>query len=683
MKRWILIVAACAVVAGFITWRLFQKSSDAKAQAQARASAAKSPPPVTVAPVTARDIVQTYVGVGSASAPLNVKIAPKVSGRLDYLQLREGDSVKHGQVIAKIDPSQIEAQISQQQATIAEAEYRLAQARLTQSPTNVNVTTQIQQQAAALASARADENQTRQNYASQVAAAQAAVTDAQGRIDTANATIENANAGIRSAQANVNNAQVRYNRTYDLYKQGFVAAQDVDDARTTLKVQQEAEDVSRGLLRSAQAARDSAVAQKSSAQKNADIVAVKGKADIAAATAKVTQARAALVYARSNTAQKPAYEQNLAALSATVNANRAQLRNLKSQYSDTILTSPVDGYVTARYVDPGAIVSPSQPVIGVSSFHNVFVDVSVPEEVSNRLHVGQSGNIVFDAMPGRAFAGNISQITPAADPTSRQFPVRLTLDNRTNLIKPGMFARVTLVTQRVPGALVVPREAVQRGKAGGSTVVVVDPKGVAERRNVETGAEDATGIQIREGVRQNELVVILTSSPIKDGQKVRVSNSGGPGVSPTGDSSGGGAGHARGDAAGSSGPGGGAPMVSQTGNDAQSPGAVGPGASSASGSVRNSTPRGGGAQSGAEVSQGSLQSTSSAERTSASSTTPVSPGLSSGLQNRPPNIPMPSAGSVPGSSTASGGAPTTGGAGAQSATSPAAASGASGASGGR
>jgi HlyD family secretion protein len=428
-------------------------------------------------------------------------------------------------VLARIDPVQIQAQISQQQATIAESQSRLAQAQLTQNPTNVNVSTQIQQQVAGLVSARADDAQVRQNYNSQIASANAAVTDAQGRIDNANAAVANGEAGIRSAQANVNNAQIKYNRTYDLYKQGFVAAQDVDDAKTTLKVAEEATDVARGLLRSAQAARDSAIAQKASAQEQANIVVVKGKADIAAADARVEQARASLLYARSNTAQKPAYEQNLAALRSTVNANQAQLRNLQSQLSDTILTSPINGLVTARYVDPGAIVSPSQPVIAVQSNGDVFVDISVPEEVSNRLHVGQTGDVVFDGLPGRKFSGRITQITPAADPQSRQFPVRITLDNRGNLIKPGMFSRVSLVTQRVPGALVVPREAVQRSKDG-AVVTVIDEKCVAHRRIVQTGAEDAAGIQIREGVRQKELVVTLTLTPIKDGQKVKITSIG-------------------------------------------------------------------------------------------------------------------------------------------------------------
>ena len=523
MKRWIVILLSVAAAGSLIGWRLISKSKDAQMLAQGREAQAKAAPPVTVAPVAARDIVHTFIGVGSVVAPFNIKIAPKVSGRLNYLQVREGAAVKQGEVIARIDPAQIMAQVSQQEAAVAEAQSRLAEAQFTQNPAVVNVTTQIQQQVAALASARADDNQVRQNYNSQVSAAQSAVTDAQGRIANANATIGNAQANIRSAQANLNNVQVRYNRTYDLYKQGYIAAQDMDDAKTMVSVQEEALGVAKGQLTSAQAARDSAAAQKSAAQEQANIVVKKGKADIAAADARVQQARAALKYAQSNIAQKPAYEANLAALRSSVNAAKAQLRNMQSQLNDTVLTSPVTGFVNARYVDPGAIVSPSQPVIGIQSTHDVFVDTSVPEDVGNHLHVGQAAEVAFDAVPGRTFQSKISQITPAADPQSRQFPVRVTLFNQGSMIQPGMFGRVSIVTDRIAGALVVPREAINTGKAG-TSVVVVDKDNVAHQRIVEVGAQDAKGIQVRSGVREGEMVVTLSNGKIKDGQKVRPVN---------------------------------------------------------------------------------------------------------------------------------------------------------------
>ncbi|HLJ54676.1 MAG TPA: efflux RND transporter periplasmic adaptor subunit [Chthonomonadaceae bacterium] len=520
MKRWIVLLISIGAIVSLVAWRLASKSKDAQMAAQGRVAQAKAALPVTVAPIVARDIIQTFTGVGSVVAPFNVKIAPKVSGRLDYLQVREGARVQQGEVIARIDPSEILAQVNQQRAAVAEAQQRLAQAQFTQNPTNVNVATQIQTQVAAVASAQADANQTRENYASQVAAANAAVTDAQGRIDSAQAAITSANANIRSAQANLTNAQVRYNRTYDLYKQGYVAAQDVDDAKTTVSVQNEAVGVAQSALNAANAARSSAAAQKNAAQEQANIVAKKGKADIAAADARLAQAKSALKYARSNVAQTPAYAANLAALRASVSAAQAQLKNVEAQLDDTILRSPVSGFVNARFVDPGSIVSPSQPVIGVEFTRDVFVDTSIPEDIANHLRAGQPADVTFDSFPGRKFDSHITQITPAADPTSRQMPVRVTLNNPNNTIKPGMFARVAVITDRIAGALVAPREAVQTGRTG-SFVILVDKANIAHRVPVELGAQDAAGFQIRSGVHAGDMVVTLVNGNIKDGAPVK------------------------------------------------------------------------------------------------------------------------------------------------------------------
>ncbi|HLK57275.1 MAG TPA: efflux RND transporter periplasmic adaptor subunit [Chthonomonadaceae bacterium] len=528
MKRWIFLFVITIALGGIVIWRFIVKTADAAQQAKVRDARLKAPSLVDVTQATTREIVHTFVGVGTAEAPLNAKIAARITGRIEYLKLREGDGVHGGpnpDVLVRIDPTQLQAQVGQQQAALAEARSRLAQAVLTQDPTNVNVITQIAQQEAALKSARADANQVKQNYASQVAAAQSAVVDAQGRVDNANAGIANAQSAIRSAQANLDNARTRYNRTLELYNQAFVASQDVDDARTTVSIQQGNLEVAQGQLKAAQSLRDSAVAQRDSAQKQADIAVIKGKADIAAAEAKVDQAVAALQYARSNTAQTGAYKENLAALRAAVQAAQGQLDDYRSQLSETVLVAPMDGVVTARYFDPGSVVTPGQSILVIQDIHKIFVTVPIPEELSRTVTVGKPADVVFDALAGSKFHGVITYVTPASDPMSRQFSARVTLDNPDGVIRPGMFARVSLVSERISNVVVLPREAVQQSKDG-PYVVVVGADSVAHRRNVRTGAEDPAGIAILEGIRPGERVVMLSMSPVKDGVQVKINNAG-------------------------------------------------------------------------------------------------------------------------------------------------------------
>ncbi len=521
MKRWIGIIIVGALLIGMVAWRLKGKSEATAAQALAIQARAKAAPLVSLSTVAVRDIGRSYAGIGSVESPFNVKISTKVTGRIEYLTKREGDAVKVGEVLVRIDPTQIEAQIAQAQSAVAEAEARLAQAKLAQNPNNVGIRTQIDQQKAGVTSTQADYNQVTQNYNAQVQAARSAVVDSQGKVDGAAAQINTARANISSAQASVNNSKSKLSRTLDLYKQGFVAAQDVDDAKTALQVAEGGLEVAQSQLQASNAGLDSARAQKVSAEKNLEIVITKGKADIAAAQAKLDQSKSGLTFAKSGDANIPAYTENLKALANAVDAARAQVRNLQSQLSDLVLTSSIDGFITSRLFDPGSTVTPGQTIFNVVDIKSLFVTVPVPEEAARRLVLGQIADVQFDAYPGRKFPAAITQLSPAADPASRQFPVRVTISNARGEIKPGMFAHVVFSTETIRHATVVPREAVIKTPTG-PAVVKVDAEMVAHRVPVKVGADDTAQLQVFGDLHAGDQVITLSLTPVKDGTKIRV-----------------------------------------------------------------------------------------------------------------------------------------------------------------
>jgi len=496
MKRLVYVLIPLVVLGGLIVFRLTQKRAAFTAQTAQRGARMKAPMAVSVATARIDDVAQAFDSVGDVEAPLDVNIAAKVTGRIDFLQVREGDRVSKGEVVVRINPDQVEAQVRQQQAALAEVRYRLAEAQITQNPTNVSVATQVRQQEAALASAQADYDQVRENYQAQVDSATAAVT-----------TID---AGVRSAQANLDNAQAKYNRLAGLYKQGLISAQDLDDAKTAVGVQQ--------------AALEAVISQRNAAQQQAGIVKSKGKADIAAAQAKAAQAQAALESARANTAQTPAYQQSLAALRAGVAAAEAGVRNAEAMRADTVLVAPLDGFVTDRFMDPGAVATAGQPILRVQYVRQVWITIPVPEDVSARISVGMPARVSLDTLPDRVFVGKVTQVNPSADPESRQFAVRVTLDNPSNLIKPGTYARVRIETSRVRAATVVPREAVEQDREG-AYVMVVDDSGKAVRRDVTLGAQGIEVMAIASGLRPGEKVITMSAFALKDGQPVSVAGS--------------------------------------------------------------------------------------------------------------------------------------------------------------
>ncbi len=522
MKKTAVLLAAILVLGGLTAWRL-KSFYTAEAAVQQMQKAQKSAPPtVSVAPAVWQDIRNEWQAIGNVESPYNVNISSQIVGTIAWLQARQGDPVKAGETLVRIDPSQIEAQIAQDEANVAQAEQKLAQADITANAANVGVSSQIGVQKAALVSAEASRNLAEQTYQQQVSSAQDAVTQAQNQVSTAQASVNNASAGIRSAQASLNNAQASYQRTYSLYRQGYVAAQDVDNARTALQVAQAAVDTAQGQHSSALAQQHSAEAQLSSAKNQLSITVMKSRTDIDSAKAAVQQAQANLKLAMANRAQTPAYQANLRALRAAVAAAKAQLSIQKTELGYTTLVSPITGYVTARNADPGSTATVGEALLTVQQLSKVYLNVPVPEEQINALHVGSIGTASLDALPGQTFTGKIVYINPSADLQTRQYSVRIALNNPQGLIKPGMFATVSFVLKNIPHALTVPREAVQTGKDGAATVDVINSDNTVRVVPVRTGGFDHAAVQILSGIQPGDQVVVLSANPLHNGQKVRV-----------------------------------------------------------------------------------------------------------------------------------------------------------------
>jgi RND family efflux transporter MFP subunit len=492
---------------------------DSKSQVAKQAGGAIAE--VQVAPTTSRLIVQRLQSVGDIQSPEVLEVSPITAGRIDYLNAREGDPVTVGEVLLKIDPSDLQGAMLQQQANLAEARARLAQAKVTQNATSVGVKSQIQLQKATLRSDKADLALAQQNYDAEVEAAQSQVSAAESGVTNAQAALDKENANLR-------NVQLTYDRTLNLFKQNFIASQDVDNAKTALDVEKGSVGVAKAQLQAAQAV-------LKGQQDNLTIAKNKGQADIAAAKATVAEAEANVKLAQANKSERPAYQENLNALQSEVSSAVDQLAQAQARLAATVITSTMIGTVTARKADPGDLATPGSPVLEVQFLDWLYVTSTLPIDFSTQIHSGQIASITIDGLPGKTFTGPITNINPAADPQSRQFGIKVRLDNKNHMVRPGMYGRVSVVTNQVFANVVVPKEAVQTSSAGASTVTVVGKDSVAHVRKVTVGASDESGVQIVSGVAAGDQVVVLSYNALKDGQKVKIStvtNSSGPAQTP-------------------------------------------------------------------------------------------------------------------------------------------------------
>lgn len=526
-KRWAIPIVFIAILGSLVGWRLTLNRNAAVAQTQEHSSRTHTKPLVNVAVASYHDVEQTFEAVGSIDSPYTVRVAPKYAGPIDTVDVSEGQAVHAGEIVATIDPAEAQANVSQCQANVAQAEQHLAQTQLTQNANNVGIGSTIRQARAGVYSSTFAYDSAERNYINDVAAAKAAVTDAQDKLASAVAQVADMQAALTSAKASQVDAQAKDAREEALFKQGYVAAQDLDDDNAALGVANANVDVAKAQLNSAASAQESAKAELQSAQDQLQAAEATGVSGVAAARAQLDESKATLKTAVANTSQEPAYVANIDALKAALAAAQAQLHDAQTQLQYTVLRSPVDGFVVARLMDPGTQATAGQEILEIQQIKQVWVTVPVPEEQTENMHLGQAANVTLDAIPGRTFTGSISQVNASADPSSRQFSVRVTIDNPDNLIKTGMFARVDFVTSVSPHQIYVPREAVTTAADGTSTVLVVDSNGNAHERVVTVGTSDTDGFAIKSGVNIGDQVITFTAVPVKDGAAVRITGKGG------------------------------------------------------------------------------------------------------------------------------------------------------------
>lgn len=416
--------------------------------------------------------------------------------------------------------------VGQQQSAVAEAQSRLAQAQLTKEANDVTVNESVRQQTAGSASAQADYEQQKQNISFLAASDQAAIDDAQAKVNSASANVQSALADLGAAQANESNANAKLARTRSLYQQGFTAAQDVDDARTAADVAHQVTLGAKQRVSAQQALVASAQQQLATAKNLASINARKNSAALQSAKAKYDQAISSLAIAGANRSQMKAYEANLAALRAAVGAAQAQLAQAQSQLGFTTISSTIDGTVTTRSADAGALATPGLPLLTVQFLDWLYVNSAIPVERAAQIKPGTKARVVFDSAPDRPYEATVDYVNGAADPASRQVTVRLRVTNADHALRPGLFGHVSFVLGTTHAAAAVPLEAVHIENGSQPYVYSVDKDFVAHKTTVSLGAQDDRGYEIVSGLAPGDQVVTLTYQAIRDGQKIKPPQSG-------------------------------------------------------------------------------------------------------------------------------------------------------------
>jgi RND family efflux transporter MFP subunit len=214
---------------------------------------------------------------------------------------------------------------------------------------------------------------------------------------------------------------------------------------------------------------------------------------------------------------------------------KARLDELKIALSDTVISSPVSGFVGKRTLDPGAWVTPNSELISVVDIGVVRLVANIIEKDLRRITSGMKASVEVDAFPGDTFEGRIAHVAPVLDPATRTAQIEVEIDNRQFRLKPGMYAKVSFTVEHKANTLVVPANAIVdvEGKKG---VFMPGEGDVAVFQPVTVGMSDASRVEIA-GLTEGVKVISTGAAALRVGDRIVLlgqEQRGGDGVAPSG-----------------------------------------------------------------------------------------------------------------------------------------------------
>ena len=204
---------------------------------------------------------------------------------------------------------------------------------------------------------------------------------------------------------------------------------------------------------------------------------------------------------------------------------KSALEQAKLSYGNasenTLLRSPISGFVTAKNYDNGDVTSPAQPILVIQQVSPLKVVVNVSEQYYTRLKPGLEAHLSVEALGEQTFSGRITKVYPTVDATTHTVGVEIEVANKDQRLRPGMYARLSL-DFGVRQALTISDKAIVRQAGSGIRYVYVLKEGKAVYREVELGELQDGRYEALSGIEPGEQLIISAPSRLKNGTAVEL-----------------------------------------------------------------------------------------------------------------------------------------------------------------
>ncbi len=355
----------------------------------------------------------------SGNIELNeVSVAFKTGGRLIERTVNEGDAVRKGQVLARLDQDQLLAQRDRESAALSAATIQLAQAETALEWQRATLAGDLEQRKADLASSEARLLELRNGARPQEK--------------------QEARAVVEAAEAELARAQRDWDRAQTLYKNDDISTAQYDQYRSRWE--------------------SAASALKQAREREALILAGPRAEVIDAAERQVQRARGALKSAEANALELKRREQELSARRAEIARAKASLAVIEAQLADTVALSPCDGVVLVKAADVSEVLAGGTTVMTVGDIDHPWLRGYVNETDLGKIKIGSRARVTTDSFPGKVYRGRVTFISSEAEFTPKQiqtqaervklvYRVKIEVENPARELKSNMPADAEIILE--------------------------------------------------------------------------------------------------------------------------------------------------------------------------------------------------------------------------------------------
>ncbi|HEY9051050.1 MAG TPA: efflux RND transporter periplasmic adaptor subunit [Gammaproteobacteria bacterium] len=218
-----------------------------------------------------------------------------------------------------------------------------------------------------------------------------------------------------------------------------------------------------------------------------------------------------------------ASEDQIAKASTAVEIAKAEVSQYQTRLARTRILAPFDGIISERLVEPGDVLPMHQHILSVIDTSSLIARIYISELLLPLVNVGDPVEIKIDALGKQVFNGKVIRTHPTIDADTRRGVIEIELKPVPEGALPGQLCRVTLSTEKV-SRLMIPFDAVRYDNTGSFVFVVQDNKAI--RKNIKTGLQSQTDIEILDGVQEKDIVVTKGFFGLKTNAQVSISQSG-------------------------------------------------------------------------------------------------------------------------------------------------------------